>query len=235
MLERLAITKSDAVTVITETMAQSYVDKFEVSKKRFTLLPFGVDEELFAPNPEQTDSDQVLYVGNMGDTHALRPFIKSFQQLPPTYTLKFVGDGKRRAELEALTSELNLSDQISFVGVIDRTEVASQLQQSALSVVPLQEDIQLDYARPNKLLESMAVGTPYIASDIREIRRVTNEAGGGMVVSNKPNQIATAIKKLMSDPERRSDMGNSAVTYINAHHRWSLLGEHVTTLLRSVN
>jgi glycosyltransferase involved in cell wall biosynthesis len=235
VLEWLAITKSDAVTVITETMAQSYVEKFAVSREKFTLVPFGVNKRLFTPTPEQTESTRILYVGNMGDAHALRPFIKAFEQLPSTYTLEFVGDGKRRDELESLTSKLDLSDQISFVGFVDRTEVASRLQQSALSVVPLQDDLQLDYARPNKLLESMAVGTPYVASDIREIQRVTEESGGGIVVSNDPNNIATAIKELMSDPERREKMGNAAVTYIDTHHRWPLLGERVTSILSTVN
>lgn len=234
-LEWLAITRSDAVTVITETMAQAYVEKFEVPREKFTLVPFGVDKELFTPTPEQTDSTRVVYIGNMGDAHALRPLIKAFQQLPPTYTLEFVGDGKRRDELEALVSKLDLSDQITFVGFVDRTEVASRLQQSALSIVPLQDDIQLDYARPNKLLESMAAGTPYVASDIQEIRRVTDEAGGGVVVSNEPDEIAMAIQELMTDPEQREIMGNSAVSYIESHHRWPLLGERVTNLLYTVS
>jgi len=235
VLEWLAITKSDAVTVITETMAQSYVRKFEVSRERFALVPFGVDEKLFTPAPEQTHSTRVLYVGNMGDAHALRPFIEAFQQLPPTYMLEFIGDGKRRNELEALTSKLDLTDQISFVGFVERTEVASRLQQSALSIVPLQENLQLDYARPNKLLESMAVGTPYVASDVREIQQVTDESGAGIVVSNDPDEIAAAIKKLVSDPEQREKMGNSAVDYIDSHHRWPLLGERVTNLIKSVD
>ncbi|TKX48535.1 glycosyltransferase WbuB [Halorubrum sp. SD690R] len=234
-LEWLAITKSDAVTVITETMAQSYVKKFGVSRGRFTLLPFGVDKELFTPTPEQTESMRVLYIGNMGDAHALRPFIKSFQHLPSEYTLEFIGDGKRRDELETLTRELGLTDRIHFAGFVDRTEVAARLQRSALSVVPLQDDLQLDYARPNKLLESMAVGTPYVASDIREIRRVTNESGGGAVVSNDSDEIASTIQDLMSTPEERENMGNSAISYIEEHHRWPLLGERVKTVLQSVS
>jgi glycosyltransferase involved in cell wall biosynthesis len=234
-LEWLAITKSDAVTVITETMAQSYVEKFGVSRGRFTLVPFGVNEELFTPAPEQTDSKRVLYVGNMGDAHALRPFIKAFQWLPSEYTLEFVGDGKRRNELEGLTAELELSDQINFVGFVDRSEVASRLQQSGISVVPLQQDIHLDYARPNKLLESMAVGTPYVASNIEEIQRVTDESGGGLVVPNEPPEVAAAIEELISDPERREEMGEAAVSHIDTHHRWSLLGQRVESVLKSVS
>lgn len=234
-LEWIAISKSDAVTAITETMAQSYVEKFEVPREKFTLVPFGVNKELFTPTPEQTESTRVVYVGNMGDAHALRPFIKAFQQLPSTCTLEFIGDGKRRDELETLTSDLNLSNRISFVGFVDRTEVASRLQRSALSIVPLQDDIQLDYARPNKLLESMAVGTPYVASDVREIQRVTDESGGGVIVSNDPDKIAATIQELMSDPERREKMGTSAVSHIDTHHRWPLLGRRVTNVLQAVN
>ena len=233
-LEWLAITKSDAVTVITETMAQAYVDKFDVPREKFTLLPFGVDSDLFVPAPETTDSNRVLYVGNMGDAHALRPFIEAFQQLPEQYRLELVGDGKRRDELEAFVDELHIGDRVQFVGFVDRAEVAHRLQESALSVVPLQQEFQLDYARPNKLLESMAVGTPYVASDIREIRRVSEESNGGVVRSNQPAAIAEAIQLLMEDPDRRERMGNDAIDYIDKQHRWPILGERVGEIIRRV-
>lgn len=233
-LEQLAITQSDEVTVITETMAQSYVEKFDVSRNQFTLVPFGVDADLFRPSPETTDSTRVLYVGNMGDAHALRPFIEAFQQVPPAYSLELVGDGKRRDELETLVVNLGLSDQVTFAGFVDRTEVAHRLQQSALSIVPLQQDFHLDYARPNKLLESMAVGTPYVASDIREIRRVTDESGGGIVVSNDSDAVAAAIEELADDPQRREQMGNAAVSYIETNHRWPILSNRVAVVLDNV-
>ncbi|QGX94816.1 glycosyltransferase WbuB [Haloplanus rallus] len=230
-LEWLAITKSDSVTVITETMAHAYVEKFEVSRDKFTLVPFGVDSELFTPAPETSESTRILYVGNMGDAHALRPFIEAFQQLPAAYTLELVGDGKRRAELEAFTEQLGITDRVTFVGYVARAEVARRLQDSALSIVPLQQDFQLDYARPNKLLESMAVGTPYVASNIQEIRRVSEESGGGLAVANEPDAIANAIKELMSHPSRREAMGKAAVSYIDTHHRWPLLGERIADLI----
>jgi len=232
-LEWLAITRSDGITVITETMAQSYIEKFDVSREKFTLVPFGVDDELFIPSPEMTNSTRALYVGNMGDAHALRPFIKAFQYLPTNYSLELVGDGKRRDELETLVANLDLSDRVKFAGYVDREEVAYRLQRSAISIVPLQQDYHLDYARPNKLLESMAVGTPYVASDIQEIRRVTEESGGGVVVPNEPESIAASIENLVDDPSKREQMGKAAISYIDTHHRWSILGERVAGVLRS--
>ncbi|MDL0138586.1 glycosyltransferase family 4 protein [Halobacterium salinarum] len=232
-LEWLAITKSDGITVITETMAQAYVEKFDVPRNKFTLVPFGVDGSLFTPSSEKTNSNRVLYVGNMGDAHALRPFIAAFQQLPSTYSLELVGDGKRRTELEEFADELGISDRIQFSGFVARTEVAHRLQESALSIVPLQQDFKLDYARPNKLLESMAVGTPYVASDIREIRRVTEESGGGLVVSNDSDAVANAIRELLEAPDRRERMGQNAVSYIESQHRWSTLGNRVSDAIKA--
>lgn len=232
-LESLAITRANHVTVITETMAQAYVEKFDVSRDQFTLLPFGVDGELFTPSPGRTDSTRVLYVGNMGDAHALRPFIKAFEHLPETYHLELVGDGKRREELETLVAEVGLTDRVTFAGFVDRSVVARQLSESALSIVPLQQEFQLDYARPNKLLESMAVGTPYVASDIREIRRVSEESGGGVVVENEPRAIAMALSELLADPARREQMGRDAVTYIETEHRWPILGDRLTDVIET--
>ena len=233
-LESLAITKSDAITVITETMAQAYVDKFEVPREKFTLLPFGVDSDLFVPTPERTDPNRVLYVGNMGDAHALRPFIEAFQQLPERYILELVGDGKRRDELETFVDELGISNRVQFSGFVKRSEVARRLQNSALSVVPLQQDFHLDYARPNKLLESMAVGTPYVASDIRELRRVSKESNSGVVTSNDPDAVAEAIQTLLKSPEQRERMGKDAISYIDEQHRWPILSTRAAEVLKGI-
>lgn len=232
-LERRAIQRSDHVLVITQTMAEHFAEKYDVSLDRFTLVPFGVDEELFTPRTDSTDSNTVVYTGNMGEAHALRPFIRAFHHLDGVAELQLVGTGKRREELETLCREEQLTDRVSFNGVVPRTEIPEILSNATASFVPLQQGHNLDYARPNKLLESMAVGTPYVASSLREIERITDESSAGFAVDNDPEQVATAIRQLVEDSELRNGMGTRGVEFIDREHRWPELATRVDRTIQN--
>ncbi len=230
-LERWAIRRSEHVFVITETMAQHYVEKHDVDRDRFTLVPFGVDADLFTPQADAERSDTVVYTGNMGEAHALRPFIAAFEHLEGVANLELVGTGKRRDELETFCREQGLDDRVTFRGVVPREQIPGILTNAAASLVPLKQQHQLDYARPNKLLESMAVGTPYVASSLREIDRITAEADAGIAVDNEPEAVAEAVETLVTEPDRAREMGRNGVAYVDSEHRWPVLAERVATVL----
>lgn len=233
-LERRAIRDSTHVFVITQTMAEHYADKYDTSLERFTLVPFGVDEGLFTPTTESQQSDPatVVYTGNMGEAHALRPFIRSFDHLRGVARLRLVGTGKRREELEQLCREEDLTDDVSFEGVVPREEIPKILAEATASFVPLQQGHDLDYARPNKLLESMAVGTPYIASSLREIERITDESDAGFAVDNDADEVADAVRRLVENQTLRDEMGRNGIGFIEEEHRWPELAKEVDRVLR---
>lgn len=229
-LERRAIRDADAVVVITRTMSNHFADRYDVSSSRFTIVPFGVDEETFAPRPGPRDTRTVVYIGNLGESHALRPFIEAFVYLEDT-SLRIVGTGKRREELEKFCRAEGLTDRVTFEGVVPRDEVPDILAGAEASIVPLKRGHSLDYARPTKLLESMAVGTPFVASALTEIERVAEESGGGFAVENDADVIAEKLDLLVADPQRQAEMGERAVAYIDREHRWSELAERVGLVL----
>lgn len=233
-LERRAIRDSSHVFVITQTMAEHYANKYDVPLDRFTLIPFGVDDDLFTPiaGSRRADPATVVYTGNMGEAHALRPFIQSFKHLEGVAHLRLVGTGKRRDELEELCREEKLTDNVSFEGVVPRDDIPEILGEATASFVPLQQGHQLDYARPNKLLESMAVGTPYIASSLREIERITEESKAGIAVDNDAAQVADAVRQIAENENLREEMGERGVKYIDQEHRWPELAGDVDRVLR---
>jgi glycosyltransferase involved in cell wall biosynthesis len=228
-LERMAITRSDSIIVITETMAKHFRSEYSVENK-FFIIPFGVDDTLFDPNPEKRRKNRAIYTGNFGDAHAFRPFLRGFASIEDeNFKLLLVGSGKRRDELENFVEELGISDRIKFYDVVPREEIPDLLLESMLSFVPLQTDQQLDYARPTKLLESMAMGTPFIASAVSEIERVAEESQGGIAVENDPEEIADAIRQIREGDSTK--MGQNAVNFIDLEHRWSTLSSRAADAL----
>lgn len=234
-LERMAITRSDHVLVITPTMAEHFQDSYGVDSNRFTVVPFGVDEGLFGEKPKVPEEKRVVYTGNLGDCHAHRPFFRAFADLDDSYQLLVVGTGKRQTELEQLCREEGISDRVSFAGVKPREEIPEILDESAVALVPLKKGYNLDYARPTKLLESMASGTPFVGSNVAEVELTAAESEAGLAVENDPETIGTAIESLVEDVDRRERHGWNGIEYIDAKHRWPELGDDVGDVFRSLS
>lgn len=233
-LEEIAFDTADSVTVITETMADQYSEKHGMRKETFTTVPNGVDLDQFAPpDGNTTNRNRIVYTGKLGRAQALEPFIRGFAHLSEEYDLLVVGAGDRREELENLAVELGIEPRASFEGPVDREEIPSILQSAGLAWVPLKTSHSLDYARPTKLLETMAAGTPYVASRVAEIESVTADSGAGRAVENEPEEIANAMNELLADENDRIETGRRGTAFVAENHRWSVLGERDGRVIRA--
>jgi glycosyltransferase involved in cell wall biosynthesis len=234
VLERQSMVRSDGVVTITLTLANQLQRKYpQADPDKFTPVPFGVDEELFYPTPSNEREREVVYVGNLGEVHAFDSFMRAFERLPDDTILTFVGSGKRQEYLKNLSEELGIEDRVQFVGTVPRAEVPEIVGRSTASIVPLETGQHLDYACPTKLIETMAVGTPFVGSAVTEIANVAERSDAGFAVENDVGDIYTAFYSLFSDPERREKMGNNGVEYVNDHHRWDVLTEHIEQVLEN--
>ncbi|WP_121820765.1 glycosyltransferase family 4 protein [Halostella salina] len=230
-LESVAIRRSDHVIVLTPTMGEFYQEKYGISEARLTDVPFGVDTDLFTQKVDgENKSNTLIYTGNFGKAHAFVPFFKALEKVEHDVRLKMVGSGRRNTELQNLSQDLDLEDRIEFVGTVSRSTIPELLGETTVSLVPLQTEYDLDYARPNKLLETMAVGTPFVASSVGEIQYVTNASNAGIAVANDPKEIAEAIDALLRKPQRRKQMGENGIEFIETHHSWPQLGERVARI-----
>jgi glycosyltransferase involved in cell wall biosynthesis len=206
-------------------MVTQLQEKYDLSANRFTVIPFGVDDELFAPETGDDEKPRIVYTGNLGPGQAFVPFFEAFAQLDYDCELLVVGPGERRAELERLSTRLEISDRVTFAGPLPRKDIPETVAESALSWVPLKTEHSLDYARPTKFLETMAIGTPYVASVVTEIESITEKSGAGIAVENDSAEIAAAMRKLLSNAKLRREMGKRGVEFVNKHHRWEALGQ----------
>lgn len=227
VLERLTFRYADHVLVVSDTMERYYREKHGLTRDIFSTVPFGIDQTWFDPAPYDNREKKVLYTGNLGACQAFGPFFRAFAMLDDDWELVIVGDGDRRTELEQLATELGIADRTTFLGAVSRNRIPELIAASRVTWVPLRTDHNLDYARPTKLLESMAVGTPYVASNVCEIKHVTNRSSAGFAVQNEPEQIADALRTCLTNDDRAESMGERGVEFIRENHRWGQLSERV--------
>src|SRR5205814_41154 len=120
-------------------------------------------------------------------------------QLEPRLLL--VGDGVLQPQLKRMVMELNIQDNVEFLGL--RTDIIDLLQQSWGFVLPSRNE-----GMPNALLEAMACGLPCIATRVSGSEDVIADGFNGILVaSEQPAEMACALRRLIEDTELAQCLG----------------------------
>lgn len=134
------------------------------------VLPFGLDMDDFAGEPKinlhetlKIDPSEKVFLctgrlsGEKNVDFVLRSFAKVVEEIPNS-RLVIVGDGPARAELEALTSSLNLNNNVMFTGYVDWKDLIDYYKQADLFVYGSKTETQ-----GIVFMEAMASALPVVA------------------------------------------------------------------------
>ncbi len=119
---------------------------------------------------------------------------------------------------------------VTLPGQLDEAAVMELLQSSLASVVP-----SLWYENmPNSLLESLACGTPVIASDLGSMHDVLHGTGAGLLFrAGDPAALADALRTALSEA-RAGTMGEQAQSLVRERHDPERHVDALVDLLASV-
>lgn len=203
-------------------------------------LPFGVADR-FKPQvetPAAADKLVLLFVGGLDQAHyfkGLSVLFASLASLNKTELsklgLNIVGDGDLRGVYEASVKDLGLQEQVHFSGKLDESGLVVAYQQADVTVLP---SIDRSEAFGLVLLESMACGTPVIASDLPGVRTVLERERTGFLV--RPNDVKDLAERLSFCVRRIKllrEMRPAAAKRVQDHYRWPHIIEQLESLYRN--
>jgi teichuronic acid biosynthesis glycosyltransferase TuaC len=166
----------------------------------------GVDTSAFYP----VDRDQaraalgltgpaLVSVGSLIPRKGHDRAIEAMVELPE-FTLLIVGVGPERAALEALITRLGLGARVRLLGARPHAELPRFYGAADASVLASSRE-----GWANVLLESMACGTPVVASNIPGNPEVVQEWAAGLVIEqNTASGIAAGVRRLFADLPART-------------------------------
>ena len=119
----------------------------------------------------------------------------------------FVGDGDVLPDAERAVQRLGLQAHVTFAGFVrDRARLAQIISTCDVCLSPEPRNSLNEKSTLVKVAEYMAVGRPVVAFDLPETRRTAGEAAV-YAERDDAQAFAEAIDGLLSDPERRAQMG----------------------------
>ncbi len=228
--ERWMLRRADAVTAVTEGVRDALVAK-GVDPGRLAWLPNGADTVMFSPGDGDPalrarlglseGEHMVLYAGTHGYVHGLDVVLDAARLLeddPIRFVL--VGDGSEKEALRARAEQMGLRN-VEFLDPVAPEEVAALLRCATVGLATVREGDVYRTIRSAKALPTMASGRPVIYSGDDEGSRLVASIGSGRVTApGNAEELASAVRELVADPQLCSELGAAGRAWIVDHASW---------------
>jgi glycosyltransferase involved in cell wall biosynthesis len=118
----------------------------------------------------------------------------------PGWTLLIAGEGPERQALLAHAAACGVAERVHLLGPVPHAALAPLFSAADISVLSSARE-----GWANVLLESMACGTPVVASPIPGNPEVVQSRAAGVIAAGRnPQAIAAAMRTLADDPPGRA-------------------------------
>jgi phosphatidylinositol alpha-1,6-mannosyltransferase len=227
--ERPVYTRADAVIVLSDLVAASVRRWFPAASERLRVVPYAIDTELFAPNPERrrltrarlgvADADGVVVsVGVLSAQKGIDVAIEALalaRARLPGLRLVVVGDGDAAADLRRIAERRGVADAVRFTGRVPHRATADYYNAADVFVMPTLRVESFGLV----LAEAMACEVPVVASRIGATHEVVADGETGVLVApGRADALAEAIVAVVGDRDRARAFGRAG--RVRALARW---------------
>lgn len=216
---------------------------YNASPELISVIPCGVNLDLFRPLEKEIARSHlsldgevvILFVGRIVPLKGIDKLLMAMPYLERRQRLRMIiigGDEHCQDEMERLKSLsqiLQIDDLVTFQGLVKQEKLPYFYSAADLCVVP-------SYYESFGLvaLESLACGTPVVATKVGSMENVIRFGETGyIVIDNAPQHIADKIAKLLSMSKTKKE-ATSSIRRSVTQFSWSNIAEAAVNEYRTV-
>jgi glycogen(starch) synthase len=175
---------------------------------RSSFIYNGRETPACSPEPLSFEVPRLLCLGRLdpikGFDIALSAFVSVLQCFPKARLL-IAGDGSERAQLERQAVRLGIEANVEFVGWVRPDDVPALINSATIVVIPSRNE-----GLPNVAKEAALLARPIVATNVGGIPEAVMHGETGLIIGKEDSRaLATAINRLLEDPEAAAAMGRA--------------------------
>jgi D-inositol-3-phosphate glycosyltransferase len=202
----------DRIIAATEREKEVLVGLCGATPEQVAVIPCGVNPGVFRVIDRSVAREKagfggekvVLFVGRIEPLKGIDCLLRGFAGLSSTLGARLVivggdeGSRKEIAQLQELSRELGIENAVSFLGTVKHDLMPYLYNAADVCVVPSHyESFGL------VPLESLACGTPVVATDVGDLRNIIRQGENGYILpDNEPAILSEKIADVLSWPDR---------------------------------
>ena len=194
---------------------------FLYSEKRTAVIPNGINLQVFTRAVAHKPNDTIV-LGMQSRLISIKDHITLLdafallikQEMPMPLFLQIAGDGAYKETLLKHAATLNITNRVSFTGMLEENELVVFLQQTAIYI-----HASLGETMSTAIMQAMACGKAIIASDVPGINNMIEHHVTGMLVPAKnAAALAGAITALINNPVLGNQLAANAFNFAAANY-----------------
>ncbi len=230
-VERLTFATADAVISTNESYRRVAIERGKMAPDKVQIVRSAPDLSRFLR--QQPDSSLrcgkphlLAYLGVMGAQDGVDYALRAVKLLRDElgrddFHCVFMGAGDALEELKLLSEQLGVADIVEFSGWAGDDLIQRCLSTADVCLSPDPLTPFNDASTMNKVIEYMAMSRPIVSFDLVESRFSAGDAAI-YVRNNDEMAFAEAIDALLSDPDRRRQMGELGRNRVKQQFSWEI-------------
>jgi glycosyltransferase involved in cell wall biosynthesis len=216
-LLRFVLRKAVKVVAVSRALKEAMVE-LGIPEDKICGVPNGVDMEKFYPMRKENVRREVglssgkiiLSVGNLTPNKGFDLLVRALKIIVDKFHesdlhLVIVGEGPFRPEIQATIASLGLNDRVRLIGAVPHDSL--RLWYNAADLFCL---VSAREGWPNVILESLACGTPVVATAVGGIPEIISSNNMGVLTQRDEGAIAAAILAALNKTWVVDDLVNYA-------------------------
>jgi glycosyltransferase involved in cell wall biosynthesis len=205
MLKRSQFGVADAVVAVSSSSADFIARRWGVDRRRITTIHNGVAVPSGQPPLRAEGAEmRVVAIAALHRLKGIDVLLDAAALAREPWTVRIVGDGPMRAELEARAARLPHERRVEFTGW--RADASTAALEGDVVCAPSRAE-SFSYV----VLEALACARPVVAAAVDGAGEAVRDGENGLLVApDDPEQLAGALDALARDPARRARMGRAA-------------------------
>lgn len=205
-LRKYVISRADAY-IGSSTKSKEAQIFYGADEEKCHISFLAVDVEKYIQKPQGQGKGKILCVGSLIERKGVDLLFNALANVESAFNLYLAGSGNEKDNLARLAKELNIENQVHFLGQLSREELLKHYADSDLFVLPTREDC---FALV--ILEAMCSELPIVCSKYADGAYDLIEEGKNGFVADPYDTKAFAekIEKLLKDEELCEAMRNQS-------------------------